>query len=69
MAKSPRNSGRRWTAAANTKLRQYARGNTPTRLIAHFMGRSTSSIYSQASKIKRSLKPVNQSPYGRRAKG
>jgi hypothetical protein len=69
MAKSTRNSGRRWTSSANKVLRMLARKNTPTRVIGLKLGRSASAIYAQASQLGVSLKPTNQSPYSRRSKG
>lgn len=68
MAKTPKNQGKPWTPAANAQLRDLARGNTPTRLIAHKMGRSTAAVYSHASAQGIPLKPTNQSPYNRRKK-
>jgi hypothetical protein len=65
MAKSTRNSGRRWTPSANKALRTLARQNTPTRVIGLKLGRSASAIYAHASQLGISLKPTNQSPYGR----
>ena len=64
MAKKPVNSGKAWTPAAQKQLVHFAKGNTPTRLIALKMGRSPSSIANQASKSGVSLNPPNQSPYG-----
>jgi hypothetical protein len=64
MAKSTRNSGRRWTPSAKKTLRSLARKNTPTRVIGLKLGRSTNSVYSKASQLGISLKPTNQSPYG-----
>ncbi len=69
MAKSTRNSGRKWTSGASSSLRKLARGNTPTRVIGLKLGRTASAIYAQASKLGISLKPTNQSPYSRRKKG
>jgi hypothetical protein len=64
MARSGRNSGRRWTSSAKNSLRTLARKNTPTRVIALKLGRSPSAIYAKASQLRISLKPTNQSPYG-----
>ena len=69
MTKSTRNSGKRWTVGANTSLRKFAGGNTPTRVIGLKLGRTANAIASQASKLGISLKPTNQSPYNRRKKG
>ena len=68
MAKKPPNQGTQWTGLQNRDLRKYVKGNTPTRLIAHFMGRSESSVKSKASEPGISLKPVNKLPYNRRSK-
>ena len=68
MAKKPPNQGTQWTGSQNRGLRKYAKGNTPTRLIAHFMGRSEASVKSKASELGITLKPTNQSPYNRRSK-
>jgi len=69
MPKAPKNSGKQWTPADDAKLRKLVKQNTPTGLIAHGLGRSESAVYSHASEIDVSLKPVNQSPYNRRDKG
>jgi hypothetical protein len=64
MAKSTRNSGNAWTPAEVKKLRNLARGNTPTRIIGLKLGRTASAVQSKASSEGISLRPVNQSPYG-----
>jgi len=64
MAKTPPNSGKHWSDADVGKLEKLAEGNTPTRLIAYKLGRSTASIYNKASEEKIDLSPTNQSPYG-----
>jgi len=66
MAKPPTNHGKQWTPADVQQLKQLAKGNTPTGLIAHKMGRTEDSIRSKASEADVSLKPTNQSPYNRR---
>lgn len=66
MAKRPPNDGKRWTPQDDARLRQLARENTPTRVIALKMGRTEDAIRSHASEIGQSLKPTNQSPYNRR---
>lgn len=68
MAKTPPNSGKPWTPSQDKQLRDKAKGNTPTRLIAHGLGRSEAATRSRASEIDVSLKPTNQSPYNRRKK-
>jgi IS30 family transposase len=54
-----------WTDQELTALRQLAKENTPTRVIALKLGRSETSIYSKAQREGISLKPTNQSPYNR----
>jgi len=68
MSKSTRNSGKKWTSKETQQLRQFAKQNTPTRVIGFKLGRTESSIYTRASENKISLKPTNQSPYNRRKK-
>jgi hypothetical protein len=67
MAKTPVNSGKSWLSQ-QSQLRQLARQNTPTRVIALKLGRTPESVQSQASKTGVSLKPTNQSPYGMKKK-
>ena len=64
MSKSPPNHGKPWTSSQDNKLRQEARGNTPTRVIGLHMGRTPGAIYNRASELGVSVKPTNQSPYG-----
>ncbi|MCB5252264.1 MAG: hypothetical protein RBR69_09310 [Candidatus Cloacimonadaceae bacterium] len=68
MAKKATNSGKQWTDSEIKNMKDLAKGNTPTRLIAHKLGRSEDSIRSKASQLSVSLKPTNQSPYNRRKK-
>lgn len=68
MAKSRRNSGKRWSGSDVAKLRQLARGNTPTRVIGLKLGRTAAAVYSKASERGISLEPHNRSPYGRRGR-
>lgn len=68
MAKTPPNSGKPWTSDDLRQLRDLARGNTPTRVIALKMGRSPGAVSTQASNQGVSLKPTNQSPYGTKKK-
>lgn len=63
---SPSNNGKRWTSAQDAQLSKLAKGNTPTRLIGHKLGRSEDAVRSRASDKGVSLKPTNQSPYNRR---
>ena len=67
MAKTPKNSGNAWSKNDVATLKKRAKGNTPTGLIAHELGRSEAAVYSKASDEGVSLKPTNQSPYNRRA--
>jgi hypothetical protein len=65
MAESTRNSGARWTAGQVRQLRSLARGNTPTRVIGLKLGRTEAAVRSKAGDLGVSLKPTNQSPYGK----
>lgn len=66
MAKTPANHGKQWTPEDVSQLKQLAKGNTPTGLIAHKMGRTEDAVRSKAGEEDVSLKPTNQSPYNRR---
>lgn len=66
MAKKPPHHRESWRAADDRRLRDLARGNTPTGLIAWKLGRTKNAIYDRASEIGVSLKPTNPSPYNRR---
>lgn len=68
MAKYNRNSGKRWSRGDETKLRQLARGNTPTPVIGLKLGRTPDAVRSKASELGVSLRPTNQSPYNRQRK-
>ena len=63
--KKPSNAGKAWTVSDVAKLQQLVRGNTPTRVIAMKLQRTTDAIYSKAEDLDISLKPTNQSPYNR----
>lgn len=65
MPKYNRNTGKNWTTEDVSKLKLMVKQNTPTRVIGLKLGRTEDSIYSKASNIGVSLKPVNQSPYNR----
>jgi len=65
MSKSTRNSGKQWSAQEVRQLRTLANQNTPTRVIGLKLGRPVTGVYSKASEEGISLKPTNQSPYGR----
>lgn len=62
----PKNSGKPWTPAQVQQLETFAKGNTPTRVIALKMQRTPAAVQSKASSESISLKPTNQSPYNRR---
>jgi hypothetical protein len=64
MSKSTRNTGKQWSSAQVSQLRQFAKQNTPTRVIGFKLGRTPEAIYTKASQKGISLKPTNQSPYG-----
>lgn len=66
MSKSTRNSGKPWTPAEVKSLHGLAKGNTPTRVIGLKLGRTEGAVYNKASEKGVSLKPTNQSPYGRK---
>jgi hypothetical protein len=66
MAKTPSNHGKQWSQQDVTQLKQLAKGNTPTGLIAYKMGRTEDAVRTKASDASISLKPTNQSPYNRR---
>lgn len=66
MAKTPGNHGKQWTQQDVSHLKQLVKGNMPTGLIAHKMGRTEDAVRSKASDESISLKPTNQSPYNRR---
>lgn len=68
MPKTPPNGGTPWTREETRTLKELAKGNTPTRVIALKMGRSADAIYAKASDQGVSLKPTNQSPYGTKKK-
>lgn len=68
MAKYNRNSGKLWSTQDVSKLKEFAKGNKPTRVIGLELGRTEGSVYSKASELGVTLKPVNQSPYNRRPK-
>lgn len=63
-----RNSGKSWTKKEIGSLKVLSRQNTPTRVIGLKLGRTPSAVYSKASELNITLKPVNKSPYNRRKK-
>lgn len=58
------NQGKAWATGDVSTLKQLARGNTPTRIIALKLGRTEGAVQAKASELGISLKPTNQSPYG-----
>lgn len=62
----PANQGKQWTSTQESQLRQFARGNTPTRVIGLKMGRTPGAIQAKAQDLNVSLMPPNQRPYNRR---
>lgn len=66
MTKKPANHGKTWTTPDIKHLKDLSKGNTPTGLIAHKLGRTEDSIRAKASEENISLKPTNQSPYDRK---
>ena len=64
--KRPTNAGKHWTSDDIARLRQLARENTPTRVMALKLGRTAEAVYDKADDIGLSLKPTNQRPYNRR---
>lgn len=65
MAKPPANHGKPWTPDQVRNLKELAQHNTPTRVLGLKLGRTPQAVASKASEIGLSLKPANQSPYGR----
>ena len=66
MTKKPENHGKDWTPKEEAKLRELARGNTPTRVMGLKLGRTPGAVQQHASQEGVSLKPTNQRPYNRR---
>lgn len=66
MPKYNRNTGKPWSPTEVKQLGQLARENTPTRVIGLKLGRTEDAVRTRASEESISLKPTNQSPYGRK---
>jgi hypothetical protein len=66
MAKTPKNHGKDWTAAELRQMKQEVKQNTPTRVLALHLGRTPGAVQQKASQENISLKPTNQSPYGKK---
>jgi hypothetical protein len=63
-----KNAGNPWTPTEVTKLRELAKGNTPTRVIGLKLGRPENGVRAKASEKQIKLAPPNQSPYNRSKK-
>jgi hypothetical protein len=68
MPKSTINTGRPWSNDDVQRLRELARANTPAGVIGLKLGRTETAVRSKAGAEGISLKPVNRSPYNRRAR-
>jgi len=66
-SKYKRHAKESWSEADLGMLRQLARANTPTGVISLKMGRTATAIRAKAQREGISLKPINRSPYSRRA--
>ncbi len=66
MAKEPPKHRQPWTPADVKQVRDLAKSNTPTRVIALKTQRTEGAIRTKAADEGISLKPTNQSPYNRR---
>lgn len=60
--------GECWTDGQVDKLRDLAKRDTPTGLIAWQLGRTEGAVRSKASDERISLEPPNRSPYNRHKK-
>lgn len=67
-AKPQKKAGTTWTPEQDRKLKKLIKLNTPTPLMAWELGRTKAAVYAHASKIGKSVKPTNKSPYNRRKK-
>lgn len=65
MAKYNRNTGKPWTQKEIKQIKKFTKQNMPTRVIGLKLGRTEYAIRTKASESGISLKPTNQSPYGR----
>lgn len=59
MAWYTRNNGKEWKPAEIRKLKELAKGDTPTPVIGFKLGRTPAAIYSRASEESISLMPPN----------
>ncbi|MGA2669452.1 MAG: hypothetical protein ABSF32_11155 [Ignavibacteria bacterium] len=69
MARKPKNSNKEWSISDKKKLKDFARKNTTTESIARHLGRSKDAVYSKASELQVSLKPLDKYAFSIRAKG
>ena len=63
-----RRSRQPWSTTDVNKLKQLAKGNTPTGVMSVKLQRPIAAIRSKAQREGISLRPVNRSPYNQRAK-
>jgi hypothetical protein len=63
-----RRSRQPWSTTDVSKLKQLAKGNTPTGVMSIKLQRPVAAIRSKAQREGISLRPANRSPYNRRAK-
>jgi hypothetical protein len=63
-----RRSRQPWSTPDVNKLKQLAKGNTPTGVMSVKLQRPIAAIRSKAQREGISLRPANRSPYNRRAK-
>ncbi|GAA3658986.1 hypothetical protein GCM10022237_18700 [Nocardioides ginsengisoli] len=68
MTKHPTNHQKPWSPSDDKALRQLAKENTPTRVMGIKLGRTPGAVQSHAADLGVSLKPTNQSPYGKKGK-
>jgi hypothetical protein len=66
--KYKRNLREPWSSEEVKVLRLLARNNTPTGVISLKMGRTEAAVRGKAQREGISLRPLNRSPYNRRAK-
>ncbi len=62
-----RNTGKQWSSQDVQKLRQLAKGDTPTGVIGLKLGRTKAAVYTRASQEGISLMPPNPSHRRKRA--
>jgi hypothetical protein len=61
-----RKAGEPWSDTDLRKLKELAKGNTPTGVISFKLQRPPTAIRSKAQRESISLSPINRSPYNRR---